>query len=60
MREGLVFVAILLFHALVALLRFDGHGGDGARFQTLEADLFAGFFAEAVRAVFNALEGGID
>src|SRR5438045_3708551 len=47
----LFLVDILLFLALVAFLGFDGHGGDGARFQALDADGLAGFFAVTISAV---------
>src|SRR2546430_6049337 len=41
--------------ALVALLRLDRQGGDGAGFQPPERDRLAGLLAEAVGAVVDAL-----
>src|SRR2546430_16094113 len=46
--------------ALVALLRLDRQGGDGAGFQPPERDRLAGLLAEAVGAVVNALQRGVD
>src|SRR2546430_17129923 len=46
--------------ALVALLRLDRQGGDGAGFQPPERDRLASLLAEAVGAVVDALQRGVD
>src|SRR4051812_16617879 len=46
--------------ALVALLRLDREGRDGARFEPLQRDRLAGFLAIAVGAVVDALDRGVD
>ena len=44
------------FHAFVAFLRFDRHGGDGAGIKAAERNRFPAFFAIAIGAVFDSLQ----
>ncbi len=45
---------------LPALLRIKAQGGDGTCFQSLEADLFPGFFAVTVVTFIDAFERLVD
>ena len=44
----------------MAFLGFDGQGCDWAGVEALQADWFAGVFAEPVAAVVDARDGGVD
>ena len=55
-----LFVAVNLLALLVAFLRLDRQRRDRARFQPLQRDRLAGFFAIPVGIVFDPLQGGID
>jgi hypothetical protein len=44
------------FHAFMALLRFDRHGGNGAGFQAAERNRLSAFLAIAIGAVFDSLK----
>src|SRR5712691_7388260 len=60
-REPLAsLVPVHALAALVALLRLDRQGGDGAGLQPPERDRLAGLLAEAVGAVVDALQRGVD
>ena len=52
--------AVDLFAPLVAFLRFEGHGGDRACIEALQADRLAGFLAVAVGAIVDAGDGGVN
>lgn len=51
---GTSIVAVGLFHALVTLLGLDAEGGDGAGFQSAQADGLAGLLAKAVGTGLDA------
>lgn len=57
---AVLFVAINLLALLVALLRLDRQRCDGTRFQPLQRDGLAGFFAIPVGIVVDALDRSID
>src|SRR5690606_11410932 len=58
-RPGSV-VAVDALLALVALLRLEREGGDGAGVEALERDGLAGLLAVAVGALLDAAERGVD
>ena len=53
-------VAVDPLAALMAFLRFNRKGGDGAGIQPFQCDRFAGLLAIAVSALLNARQGGFD
>src|ERR1700744_544827 len=53
-------VAVNAFHAFVALLCLDRHGGDGARFEPLYPNGFVGFLTIAVSAELDSVECLVD
>src|SRR6185437_89504 len=59
-RLGPSIVAVRALHALVALLRLEAQGGDGPGLQAADADRLIGFLAEAVAAVLDAQQRGVD
>ena len=44
------------FHAFMAFLRLNRHGGDGSRLKPAERNRLSAFFAIAIGAVFNAFQ----
>ena len=59
-RTARLLVAINLLAFLVAFLRFDRQRRDGARFQPLQRDRLAGFFAVSLGVVLDPLQGSVD
>src|SRR6185436_19033178 len=57
---AIVPIAVLLFPTFAALLRLDAQGRHRTRFESLDADLFAGLDAVTVGAVFDALDRFVD
>ena len=44
------------FHAFMAFLRLNRHGGDGSRLKPAERNRLTAFFAIAIGAVFDAFQ----
>ena len=57
---AVVAVAVLALASLATLLRLDAESRHGARLEALDADLFAGLEAVAVRAILDALQRIVD
>jgi hypothetical protein len=57
---AIVSIAVLLFPTFAALLRLDAQGRNRTRFESLDADLFAGLDAVTVGAVLDALDRFVD